>query len=553
MSTKVDGFVKLATQHLHKVKTETEQFQSKELEALSIISSRIKEQLEKVQEALKLIHAKEDAAQETVATIRSTITEAQDSMKSGFAAYADELRKHCESICKEAESSGIASCAAVEKAFQELGVLTEAIKQEALDFISTERKTLQDAKALADNTTNTEILRLKQQNALLTRLLETERIEAKRSADALLERIAGLLGDFTTERDRSLRETFSEMTESNNAAEHEMKQLGQKQGQQLEAAVLRGSSWSEHLTKRGVEGKRLRDGGIKSVNAAKSSIRDGMSGVQAAVSTSTASFSQELQRTIQNSSTTLTQAFDREHRAKRARIEATDGLASEAQSGYRYMQRGIASTSRNIEGTVGCVLTETSGMSEAVDALNVAATAALGNIRRATQTLASEAVKEDKPTGLTPRKRSRKMVEDLPPTETRDVIIRRFRSKGVSSVGSETFLAEHLPLPDEEEAASPAMKGVIVGSPIDGSPVDEDCRTEPSPGNSPPGLVKSLASSSSSSTSVETMPVPVAPSIPALKQPSKSSIPYAGTLTDSRTTNVVRARPQRTRRTVGPR
>ncbi len=113
MSTKVDGFVKLATQHLHKVKTETEQFQSKELEALSIISSRIKEQLEKVQEALKLIHAKEDAAQETVATIRSTITEAQDSMKSGFAAYADELRKHCESICKEAESSGIASCAAV--------------------------------------------------------------------------------------------------------------------------------------------------------------------------------------------------------------------------------------------------------------------------------------------------------------------------------------------------------------------------------------------------------------------------------------------------------
>lgn len=137
------------------------------------------------------------------------------------------------------------------------------MKQEALDFVATERKTLQEAKALADNTTNTEILRLRQQNSLLTRLLETERVEAKRSADALLERIAGLLGDYTNERDRSLRGTFSEMTESNTVAEREMEQLGQKQGQQLEAAVVRGSAWSEQLAKRGANGKRLRDGGMK--------------------------------------------------------------------------------------------------------------------------------------------------------------------------------------------------------------------------------------------------------------------------------------------------
>lgn len=151
-------------------------------------------------------------------------------------------------------------------------MLTEAVKQEALEFIVAERKTLQEAKVLADNTTDTEILRLKQQNALLTRLLETERVEAKHSADALLERIAGLLGDYTTERDRSLRETFSEVTQSNTTAEHDMQQLGQKQGQQLDAAVARGGQWSEHLAKRGVEGKRLRDGGIK-VSSSESSVR----------------------------------------------------------------------------------------------------------------------------------------------------------------------------------------------------------------------------------------------------------------------------------------
>ena len=43
MSSKMDAFVKAATQHLGKVKGETEQFQTKELEALSIISSRLKD------------------------------------------------------------------------------------------------------------------------------------------------------------------------------------------------------------------------------------------------------------------------------------------------------------------------------------------------------------------------------------------------------------------------------------------------------------------------------------------------------------------------------
>ncbi|KAM5531198.1 hypothetical protein V8D89_015116 [Ganoderma adspersum] len=544
ISSKVDTFMKAATQHLNKVKTETEQFQTKEIEALTAISSHIKEQLEKVQESLKVIHAKEDASKETIDTMKTTIAEAQESMKSGFAAYAEELRQHCEFICQEAETSSLASCTAVEKAFQELGTLTEAIKQEALEFIATERKTLQEAKALADNTTNTEILRLKQQNTLLTRLLETERIEAKRSADALLERIAGLLGDYTNERDRSLRETFSEMTESNTTAEHEMQQLGQKQGQQLDAAVSRGIQWSEHLIKRGVEGKRLRDGGIKSVSAAKQSIIDGLAEVQEAISSSTNDFTQEVQRVIQGSSTTLTQAFDREHRAKRARLEATDGLVTEAQSGYRFMQRGIASTSRSIEGSTGRILSENSGMATAVDALNVAATTALGNIRRATHSLAEEGTREDKPTGATPRKRPRRVVEDLPPTKDRDLLIRRFRSKGVSSV------APTLP---EGEAESPVLNGMVVNSPVDGDGLvlDEENRFEPTPTNSPPPLVKSLASSSSSSTSAsttESIPATTIALIPALKQPSK-----LGTLTD-RSTNVgIRTRSQRTRRTIAPR
>lgn len=210
------------------------------------------------------------------------------------------------------------------------------------------------------------------------------------------------------------------------------------------------------------------------------------------------------------------------------------------------MQRGISSTSRAIEGSSSRVLSDVSGMATAVDALNVAATTSLGSLRQTTQSLVDEGAKEDKPTGLTPRKRSRKVIGDLPPTENRDVLIRRFRSRGVSSVGSETFLAEHLPLPQEDDTNSPPVGPMVVDSPVDASPSDEENRPEPTPQNTPP-FVKSLASSSSSTTADAT---PIAPVLPALKPPSKASIPVIGTLTE-RSTNVgLRTRAQRNRRTV---
>lgn len=52
--------------------------------------------------------------------------------------------------------------------------------------------------------------------------------------------------------------------------------------------------------------------------------------------------------------------LDRHNRAKRARIESTNGLMSEVQTELRHLQRGIASNSRNVEGFSGRVVSEAS-------------------------------------------------------------------------------------------------------------------------------------------------------------------------------------------------
>lgn len=151
----------------------------------------------------------------------------------------------------------------MEKAFKSLGAITETILEEAQGYIASEQKSLQEAKALAENTSKAEVTRLKQQNALLTRLLETERLKAERAKDELLKRISGLLNNFTLERDQSLREAFTEMTESNSTAEAGMLKLGKEQGQTLDAIVGKGNEWSTSLSRRAGEGKRTRDGGFK--------------------------------------------------------------------------------------------------------------------------------------------------------------------------------------------------------------------------------------------------------------------------------------------------
>lgn len=151
----------------------------------------------------------------------------------------------------------------VEKSFKSLASIAETLLQEAQDYILSERKSLLEAKALTDSTSQAEIHRLKEQNVLLTRLLESEKVKSERAKDELIKRISGLLGDFTAERDRSLREAFSEMHDSNAAAEAGMVKLGEQQGQQLETVIAGGTEWAGALDKRRGELKRNRDGALK--------------------------------------------------------------------------------------------------------------------------------------------------------------------------------------------------------------------------------------------------------------------------------------------------
>ncbi|KAJ3559108.1 hypothetical protein NM688_g534 [Phlebia brevispora] len=553
-TSKLDDFVKVSNQHVINIRTEGEQYRTKELEALAGFSARLDQQLEKLQESLKLVQAKDAVVDEAMESVKTTVEETQEGIKSSFGNWAETLQRHCENSCKEAEKSTAASCAMVEKAFKSLSAITETILAEAQDYIESERKSLQETKALADSTSKAEILRLQQQNALLTRLLESERAKAERAQQDLLNRISGLLGSFVAERDRSLREAFSEMTDSNTAAEAGMVRLGKDQGERLDAVVDKGREWSSTLTKKGGELKRTRDGAFKTIGNASSTMRENLSKVQGVLSTSIPIFASDINRRIQASNAAYAEANEGMSRAKRARIEATDTMVADSQSGYRYMQRGISTTSRNAELMTGQILSETSGLSRVIDNHNRAAAAHLSEIYQTTQALADQGTREDMPTGMTPRRRAWEITDQWTLTKSRDTILKEWKqisnsasSSSSSSISSrsEGSMFEHAPVPEEDESEAESVAAMTDGEASEAlSQADEHDETIRVA--SPPVAKPRAASSSSTTSSLSSQPPP----IPEPKKPTtslRSGLPTRGTLTE-RPTNILARASRRLRR-----
>lgn len=149
--------------------------------------------------------------------------------------------------------------------------------------------------------------------------------------------------------------------------------------------------------------------------------------------------------------------------------------------------------------------------------------------------------KVDPSTGSTPRKRMWDFADEWELTKGRDALLKEWRQKGVSSKGSETFLATHLPLPDDEDEPLQAQEEEdrvmleLEVEPESPAAVEDDEMLQDEL------LSPSLSSSASSSATIVTpQPIPP-PSKPMLRRPStvnlKPGLHTKGTLTE-RSTNI---------------
>lgn len=279
LSTKLDEFIKTADHSTQSIRAEAKIYHTKELEILTSHSERVDQGLQRVQNSLRIINAKDDASAEALGILQNAVKDSQEALKSSFAAWSDSLRTSSLILSRQlyaANQENFAAvrmiqilsffrlfCSKVETAFKAVESLMDALLSEALAFAKTEAESALQAKTLIDQMSRAEIARLQAQNTMLLQTLEAEKVKSEKAKDELVQRVSGLLGNYVTSRDLELREAFGAITKENAKTEEVVNEFGQRHERLMNDATARGADLSASFQRKTVECKRTRDGAIK--------------------------------------------------------------------------------------------------------------------------------------------------------------------------------------------------------------------------------------------------------------------------------------------------
>jgi len=104
-SAELEVFIKNTTQGLTKLRSDEEQYQTKELENLAGLSGRINDQIQRVQDVMSLIQAKDELSAEALDSAQTIVKEAHDSIRTVFSSWSDKLEKSGLSLRADLEKS----------------------------------------------------------------------------------------------------------------------------------------------------------------------------------------------------------------------------------------------------------------------------------------------------------------------------------------------------------------------------------------------------------------------------------------------------------------
>ena len=92
-SAELDVFIKNTTQGLAKLRNDEGQYQTKEVENLAGLRSRVNDQIQRVQDVMALIQAKDEVSAEALGNAQTAVKEAHDSIRSVFSSWSDRVEK----------------------------------------------------------------------------------------------------------------------------------------------------------------------------------------------------------------------------------------------------------------------------------------------------------------------------------------------------------------------------------------------------------------------------------------------------------------------------
>jgi kinesin family protein 11 len=263
LSQKLDDFVKLVSHSALKLRSDAQDFQTKELGTLASYTERVDQQLLRLQHALVAIQSNDTLETEALDLARKVLEETHQAFKISFGGWSERLKRTFEEMSMGVKVTGMEALGAVETELKTMGSLLETVIREARGHIDADLETARAAKTLTSVNCKNEVARLQQQNEALIALLENEKLKADNAKDELIRRLSVSLGDFAVERDRSLREAFGVIQSANQNREDETELYAEQHDKLMDRIKNDGTELDGQLQRRSGESKRTRDGAFK--------------------------------------------------------------------------------------------------------------------------------------------------------------------------------------------------------------------------------------------------------------------------------------------------
>ncbi|KAL0946870.1 hypothetical protein HGRIS_013036 [Hohenbuehelia grisea] len=543
LAAKLDDYISIASRQTAKLQSDAQQFETQELETLASYSARIDKQLEHIREVLASVQAKDATEGEALASVQGALKETNDAFKSGIKGWTDSLKRTCDEVFKGAQKASSDGFAAIEEVVNSMGSVVEATVRDGQSLADAERVSISEISGMANQVVEDECAQLRQQNAMLKQLLDSEQKRAKKATNELVSNFTAMVSSFVEERNHGLQEVVTKVTEGNLQQEQAALAFSSGVSGSLSTMEQRTHEASKIFGSRRSEGKRKRDDGLKALSHTRSTHETSMSRLHDTVFSSATTYTNQVSKQHKALHTACSEGLERVSRVKRARVEETTQLGNDLQSELRSLQQGVGSTSRNVKSAMGAFASDATTLAHAGSSYHSLAFSSLATLQHAVEDLAEEGTRQDSPTGSTPKKRVWEYVDQWELTKSRGDILSTWRRRGMSEAGSETFVAEHLPLPgdvpQEDGDEDEDVTQMPIVDPLQMSPARSEVSSVQS--ESP---VASLASSVSSTASSVLPPPPVdrvrhKPSdVGLLKGRRVVSKPIVGTLVDSRTSNI---------------
>lgn len=212
----LEEFYQFSAQSLSILQSEAKKMDTTEVTVLHEQAERIDQHLQRMQEAMELIRTQDSSESISLDAVQKVLGETHLLFAEESEIWRKDLQQTCARLFKTLDMTAKEVVAILETGLNDLNKVAHIIVQESQNYLEREQTVMLEANTLVNKAAAEEISHLRHQNDALTQVLARERICSARAKDDLLQRISGLLNEFTKERDLQLREAV-ELMQSRNA------------------------------------------------------------------------------------------------------------------------------------------------------------------------------------------------------------------------------------------------------------------------------------------------------------------------------------------------